>query len=225
MSDDELSRLLSEYAAGDISEERHQVLQQRLKSDSQARATFREFMDLEASDEQLDAPFLYAVGRDGWASEDPEAGGGDLTPLFEKIVDDLANDPGPDVPIMALSRVNEPFLDPRLFGFARYVTARLPETRLRYFTNATPMTDAVLDELLALENTASIKISLNDHRPTEYEKTMSLPFHRAHESARRLHRRASTGHPAGRLGGAWYGGSRHFGGRDRARGPKGLTRD
>ncbi len=44
------------------------------------------FMDLEASDEQLDAPFLYAVGRDGWASADPEAKGGDLTPLFETIV-------------------------------------------------------------------------------------------------------------------------------------------
>jgi GTP-binding protein len=44
------------------------------------------FMDLEASDEQLDAPFLYAVGRDGWASEDPAATGGDLTPLFDKIV-------------------------------------------------------------------------------------------------------------------------------------------
>ena len=45
------------------------------------------FMDLEATDAQLDAPFLYAVGRDGWASEDPEATGGDLTPLFDKIVE------------------------------------------------------------------------------------------------------------------------------------------
>ena len=44
------------------------------------------FMDLEATDAQLDAPFLYAVGRDGWASPDPEADGGDLTPLFETIV-------------------------------------------------------------------------------------------------------------------------------------------
>ncbi|MGY8777607.1 MAG: translational GTPase TypA [Longimicrobiales bacterium] len=44
------------------------------------------FMDLEATDAQLDAPFLYAVGRDGWASEDPEATGGDLGPLFDKIV-------------------------------------------------------------------------------------------------------------------------------------------
>jgi GTP-binding protein len=44
------------------------------------------FMDLEANDAQLDAPFLYAVGRDGWASEDVDAEGGDLTPLFETIV-------------------------------------------------------------------------------------------------------------------------------------------
>ena len=45
------------------------------------------FMDLEATDAQLDAPFLYAVGRDGWASKDPEAKGGDLAPLFDTIVD------------------------------------------------------------------------------------------------------------------------------------------
>jgi len=44
------------------------------------------FMDLEADDAQLDAPFLYAVGRDGWASESPEATGGDLSPLFDTIV-------------------------------------------------------------------------------------------------------------------------------------------
>jgi GTP-binding protein len=44
------------------------------------------FMDLEANDEQLDAPFLYAVGRDGWASPDHDATGGDLTPLFDTIV-------------------------------------------------------------------------------------------------------------------------------------------
>lgn len=52
------------------------------------------FMDLEATDEQLDAPFLYAVGRDGWASEDPDAEGGDLGPLFDKVVEHF---PAPDV--------------------------------------------------------------------------------------------------------------------------------
>ncbi len=45
------------------------------------------FMDLEADDKQLDAPFLYAVGRDGWASTDPEVKGGDLSPLFDVILE------------------------------------------------------------------------------------------------------------------------------------------
>src|SRR5688572_1717652 len=44
------------------------------------------FMDLEATDAQLDAPFLYAVGRDGWASPGHDATGGDLAPLFDTIV-------------------------------------------------------------------------------------------------------------------------------------------
>ena len=43
-------------------------------------------MDLDASDAQLDAPFLYAAGRKGWASTEPGAHGGDLAPLFEAVV-------------------------------------------------------------------------------------------------------------------------------------------
>jgi len=52
------------------------------------------FMDLEATDAQLDAPFLYAVGRDGWASYTPDSKGGDLTPLFDTIIEHF---PPPDV--------------------------------------------------------------------------------------------------------------------------------
>ena len=47
------------------------------------------FMNLEASDAQLDAPFLYAVGRDGWASTDPHGSGGDLNLLFETIAEHI----------------------------------------------------------------------------------------------------------------------------------------
>jgi GTP-binding protein len=45
------------------------------------------FVSLEATDEQLDFPVLYASGRNGYASDDPEAREGTLTPLFQKIVD------------------------------------------------------------------------------------------------------------------------------------------
>ncbi len=44
------------------------------------------FVGLDASDEQLDFPVLYASGRNGYASEDAEARDGDLTPMFKTIV-------------------------------------------------------------------------------------------------------------------------------------------
>ncbi|MEH3036492.1 MAG: translational GTPase TypA [Sphingomonas adhaesiva] len=45
------------------------------------------FVALEANDEQLDFPVLYASGRNGYASEDMDRREGTLTPLFQKIVD------------------------------------------------------------------------------------------------------------------------------------------
>ena len=50
------------------------------------------FMDLEATNAQLDAPFLYASGRDGVAYRELSAVGNqqaDLTPLFEAILEHI----------------------------------------------------------------------------------------------------------------------------------------
>jgi GTP-binding protein len=66
------------------------------------------FLILEANDEQLSFPVLYAVGRDGWAAKSySEAKGiiaeeqkGDLTPLLDLIIDFI---PAPEVDI------NKPF--------------------------------------------------------------------------------------------------------------------
>ena len=72
------------------------------KADQRAKEVVDEifdlFVNLNATDEQLDFPILYASGRDGWASEDIEKRGGDLQPLLDKIVNfvpcpkDLYND-------------------------------------------------------------------------------------------------------------------------------------
>ena len=43
------------------------------------------FVTLDASEAQLDFPYLFAVGRDGWASPDPRQKGQDLAPLFDMI--------------------------------------------------------------------------------------------------------------------------------------------
>ncbi len=45
------------------------------------------FVTLDATDEQLDFPVLYASGRNGYANEDPSLREGTLEPLFQKIVD------------------------------------------------------------------------------------------------------------------------------------------
>ncbi len=53
------------------------------------------FVSLDANDEQLDFPTLYASGRNGYASEDIEARSGDLTPMFNLIRDHVPS-PGLD---------------------------------------------------------------------------------------------------------------------------------
>src|SRR5215475_493699 len=44
------------------------------------------FIDLDASDEQIDFPILYAISRDGVAKHELEHAGDDLRPLFEQIL-------------------------------------------------------------------------------------------------------------------------------------------
>ena len=44
------------------------------------------FMDLDATDDQLDSPVVYASGRDGFATTDPEVAGVDMEPLFNMIL-------------------------------------------------------------------------------------------------------------------------------------------
>jgi len=44
------------------------------------------FLDLDANDEQIDFPILYAVSRDGIAKRNLEDASGNLQPLFEQIV-------------------------------------------------------------------------------------------------------------------------------------------
>jgi len=58
---------------------------------------------LEASDERLDFPVIYASGRDGWASTDPSARASDVTPLLDAIIEHIPAPVGyADVPLQLL---------------------------------------------------------------------------------------------------------------------------
>ncbi|WP_448662160.1 translational GTPase TypA [Sphingomonas sp. CJ20] len=61
------------------------------------------FVSLEASDEQLDFPVLYASGRNGYANDDASLREGTLAPLFNKIVSHVpAPSADPDGPFKFL---------------------------------------------------------------------------------------------------------------------------
>ena len=60
------------------------------RSDARAQEVLDEvfdlFVSLEASDEQLDFPVIFASGRNGYAGDNPDVREGPLRPLFETIV-------------------------------------------------------------------------------------------------------------------------------------------
>src|SRR5215203_1911487 len=61
------------------------------------------FIDLEATHDQLDAPFLYTSSRAGTATSDLEKPGTDLTPLFQYILDYVPEPKGdPEGPFQML---------------------------------------------------------------------------------------------------------------------------
>lgn len=85
------------------------------------------FVNLDANDEQLDFPVLYASGRNGYANEDTESRDGDLGPLFSKIVEHV---PAPQVDETAPFQFLVTLLDRDNF-LGRILTGRIAAGKLK----------------------------------------------------------------------------------------------
>ena len=85
------------------------------------------FVSLDANDEQLDFPVLYASGRNGYASYDPDLREGTLTPLFEKIVEHV---PAPNLDVDAPFSFLATLLDRDNF-MGRVLTGRVQSGTLK----------------------------------------------------------------------------------------------
>jgi GTP-binding protein len=85
------------------------------------------FVSLDANDEQLDFPTLYASGRNGYAGYDPDSREGTLTPLFEKIVEHV---PAPDLDVDAPFSFLATLLDRDNF-MGRVLTGRVQSGTLK----------------------------------------------------------------------------------------------
>ncbi|MFN2258438.1 MAG: translational GTPase TypA [Parasphingopyxis sp.] len=87
---------------------------------------FELFLALDANDEQLDFPTLYASGRSGYAGLEDNVREGDLTPMFETIVSHVPQpDADPDGPFKMLATL----LDRDNF-MGRVLTGRIESGRL-----------------------------------------------------------------------------------------------
>ncbi len=63
------------------------------RPDDALSEVFDLFVALDATDEQLDFPHIYAAGREGWAIRELEDERTDLSPLFDMIVEDVPPPP------------------------------------------------------------------------------------------------------------------------------------
>ena len=87
---------------------------------------FELFLSLDANDEQLDFPVLYASGRNGYAGLTDDVRSGDLTPLFEKIVEHI---PAPGLPVDGPFKMLATLLDRDNF-LGRILTGRIESGKL-----------------------------------------------------------------------------------------------
>ncbi len=77
------------------------------RADARAQEVLNEvydlFIDLDATEDQIEFPVLYTNAREGTATEDPAKPGEDLRPLFDAIVDHVPPPRGnPDAPLQML---------------------------------------------------------------------------------------------------------------------------
>lgn len=90
-------------------------------------------------------------------------------------------------------KVNEPFLDKRLGDICRKFEADVPLGTLRLFTNGSALTLTNIKWVAELKRLTHLWISLNEHRPDEYQKLMNIPFERTAKNLDALHKEVEEG--------------------------------
>ena len=98
--------------------------------------------------------------------------------LIAKILDECRSIPN-DLPFQIVPlRVNEPFLDKRIFDICRQINETLPNAQIQLFSNGSPLNATNLMKLATIRNLARLVISLHENRPEIYERIVGIPFER-----------------------------------------------
>ena len=131
------------------------------RPDAVVDEVFDLFVSLDASDEQLDFPILYASGRDGWCARDLDDPRESLHPLLDLVVEHVpAPDVAPDRPFAMLATLldSDPFLGRCLTGRVIQGTARVNSAVKAINLNGEQIETGRLTKLLRFEGTQRVPV-------------------------------------------------------------------
>jgi len=122
---------------------------------------FELFLNLEANDDQLDFPVLYASGRAGYAGTEDTVREGDLTPLFQKIVDHVpgpALDRGGEFKMLATLLDRDNFLGRILTGRIESGTLNINDPIRAVDVNGKTVEDGRVSKLFAFQGLERVPV-------------------------------------------------------------------
>jgi GTP-binding protein len=122
---------------------------------------FELFLNLDANDDQLDFPVLYASGRAGYAGEEDTVRDGDLTPLFQKIVDHVpppALDPAGEFKMLATLLDRDNFLGRILTGRIESGTLNINDPIRAMDVNGNTVEDGRVTKLFAFQGLERVPV-------------------------------------------------------------------
>ncbi|QIK79326.1 translational GTPase TypA [Sphingomonas piscis] len=122
---------------------------------------FELFLNLDANDDQLDFPVLYASGRAGYAGEEDTVREGDLTPLFQKIVDHVpapALDPAGEFKMLATLLDRDNFLGRILTGRIESGTLNVNDPIRAVDVNGKTVEDGRVTKLFAFQGLERVPV-------------------------------------------------------------------
>lgn len=120
------------------------------------------FVALDASDEQLDFPILYASGRDGWCVRELDEPRENLNPLLDVVLQHVpppAVEEGRPFAMLVTLLDSDPFLGRCLTGRVTYGSAKVNDTVKAIDLDGNRVETGRLSKLLTFEGTERVPVS------------------------------------------------------------------
>ena len=122
------------------------------RADAVLDEIFDLFVALDADENQLDFPVLYASAKQGWAATEPEGPKDDLTPMFDLIIDHVETpnvEPDGDFRMLATTLEADPYLGRVLTGKIEAGTVRANQTVRSIGRDGTVLEETRITKIMA----------------------------------------------------------------------------